>query len=391
MKLDDIRRLDSQYLFQNYGREDVCFTHGEGEFLFDLDGDRYIDLVAGIAVNALGHNHPALVRAICDQAGRMIHVSNLYYIREQAELAETISSVLPDALSKSIFVNSGTEANEAALKLAVKHTGREKIVAAWNSFHGRTAAALSATGQLKYHSGFMPLLSGAFDFVGYGRSEALKEKVGAETAAIILEPIQGEGGIIIPPDDFMRTARDLCDDHGCLLIMDEVQTGFGRTGKMFGFEHYGIVPDVITLAKAMGGGFPIGAMVTSPEISVSLGPGAHGTTFGGNPLACAAAKTVVSTIRDERLHDRAADLGNRWMSRLSAAIKKVGGVKEMRGRGLMIGLDMGESARNFQRSAFDQKLLVNICGGSVIRIVPCLTIQETSTRVLDEALHAFRS
>lgn len=391
MKLEDVRRLDGAYLFQNYGREEVCFSRGEREYLFDLEGRRYLDLVAGIAVNVLGHNHPAVVNTICEQARKIVHVSNLYYIKEQALLAKALASILPPKLSKCLFVNSGTEANEAALKLAVKYTRRGKVVAAWNSFHGRTAAALSATGQMRYHLGFMPLLSSAFEFVDYGSSEALKERVGPETAAVILEPIQGEGGIIVPPEEFIRTARDLCDDHGCLLIMDEVQTGFGRTGRMFGFEHYGIVPDVITLAKAMGGGVPIGAIVTSAEVSEALGPGSHGTTFGGNPLATAVARAVIETIRDQRLDQRASELGERWTSRLGDLIRETGGVREIRGRGLMIGLEMGAEAKSFQKFAFEGGILVNVCGGTVVRIVPPLIIEEASTHMLDRALKEFRS
>ena len=281
MNTDEVKSLDSKYLFQNYGRQNLCFERGEAEFLYDLDGKKYIDLVAGIAVNALGYAHPDLVNAICEQSRKLMHVSNLYLVKEQALAAEALASVCPDPISKTLFVNSGAEANEAALKLAVKHTNRSRIVTAKNSFHGRTAASLSATGQPKYQNGFTPLLSHAFEYIEYGNVEELKKTVNSETAAVLMEPIQGEGGVIPAGKEFFKAARDICDDYGALFIVDEVQTGMGRTGKWFGFENYDVVPDIFTLAKALGGGFPIGACVTSPEIAETLKPGMHGTTSHG--------------------------------------------------------------------------------------------------------------
>ena len=272
MELEEVKLLSSAYLFQNYGREDICFSRGEREFLYDLQGNRYIDYVAGIAVNALGHNHPALVRAIAEQAQRMIHVSNLYYVKEQADLAEAVASIVPSPLGVSLFVNSGAEANEAALKLASKATGRKRFIACQNSFHGRTAGALSATGQVKYQVGFEPLLSQAFSFVPFNDPEALKAAVDRDTAAVMLEPLQGEGGVIAATPEFMKTARDVCSDTGALMIMDEVQTGMGRTGKWFGFQHFNVVPDMMTMAKALGGGVPIGALVSTREISKVFPP-----------------------------------------------------------------------------------------------------------------------
>jgi acetylornithine/N-succinyldiaminopimelate aminotransferase len=389
MNFDDVVKLDQTYLFQNYGKEQICFDHGVGEFLYDLDDRLYLDLVAGIAVSALGHGHPAIIQAICDQSKRLSHVSNLYYIKEQALLAEKIASVMPDGLNTSLFVNSGAEAVEAALKLAFKHTGRKKALAAKNSFHGRTAGALSATGQVKYHEGFEPLLTDAFDFFDFGSEEQLKQMFSNDTAVLILESVQGEGGIIPSDSKFMKLARDLCDDFGALLIMDEVQTGFGRTGKMFGFEHFGVVPDIVTLAKAMGGGFPIGAVVTSEEISKTFSPGSHGTTFGGNPLGCAVANAVISTIVKENLVDRSRKLGEEWKSRLSSLSKDSEMVTDVRGRGLMIGIDMGEQAKQFYRFAFENKILVNVCGGSVVRLVPPLVIEEQSTEIFDRVFQRF--
>jgi acetylornithine/N-succinyldiaminopimelate aminotransferase len=389
MDINDVKQLYSSYLFQNYAREDVCFERGEKEFLWDIDGRRFIDLVAGIAVNALGHNHPAIVEAATAQVRKLVHVSNLYYVKEQTELGEAIASVAPWPLALSLFVNSGAEANEAALKLASRHTKRSAFVAAKNSFHGRTAGALSATGQQKYQVGFEPLLSKAFHFVEYGDVEQLKGAVTEQTAALILEPIQGEGGIIVPPTEFMRAARDVCTDKGALFIMDEVQTGWGRTGRMFGFQHFGIVPDVVACAKALGGGFPIGAIVSTAEIAKSFPPGSHGTTFGGNPLGCAIATAVVNTIRDQKLPERAAVKGEEWMTRLRSIAQGKNIVTDVRGKGLMIGVEMGEAAKDLQRYAFSRQQLVNVCASKVLRLVPPLIVGDDSMRAFSETFSAY--
>jgi acetylornithine/N-succinyldiaminopimelate aminotransferase len=389
MDINDVKQLYSSYLFQNYSKEDICFERGDKEYLWDLDGRRFIDFVAGIAVNALGHNHPAIVEAATTQVRKLIHVSNLYYIKEQTALGEAIASVSPWPLALSLFVNSGAEANEAALKLAAKHTKRSGFVAAKNSFHGRTAGALSATGQQKYQLGFEPLLSKAFQFVDYGDTEQLKSRVTKETAGLILEPIQGEGGIIIPPTKFMKAARDVCSDTGALLIMDEVQTGWGRTGRMFGFQHFGIVPDIVACAKALGGGFPIGAIISSAEIAKTFTPGSHGTTFGGNPLGCAIATAVVTTIRDQKLPERAAVKGEEWMARLRTIAKDKGIVSDVRGKGLMVGIEMGEAAKGLQKYAFSRQQLVNVCADKVVRLVPPLIVSDESMRSFSDTFSAY--
>jgi len=390
MMLEDVKQLYASYLFQNYAREEICFERGEGEYLFDLGNCRYIDFVAGIAVNVLGHNHPAIVEAVTSQVRKLVHVSNLYYVKEQAELGEAIASIVPWPLSVSLFVNSGAEANEAALKLASKRTGRTKFIAIKNSFHGRTAGALSATGQVKYQAGFEPLLSKAFQFVDYGSAEQLKSGVTKETAGLILEPVQGEGGIVLASREFMRTARDLCTDTGALMIMDEVQTGLGRTGRWFGFEHYGIVPDVVTMAKALGGGYPIGAIVSSLEISKTFTPGSHGTTFGGNPLGCVVATAVIRTLKQEKLVERSALKGEEWMARLRSIVKDKSMVKEVRGKGLMIGIEMeGERAKELQRYAFGRKQLVNVVHENAVRLVPPLIISDQSIKAFNMTLESF--
>ena len=389
MDSKQVAELSSYYLFQNYGRETICFSHGLGEHLWDLEGNRYTDYVAGIAVNCLGHAHPELVKAISEQASRLIHVSNLYQIKEQADLGESLASIVPSPLGRSLFCNSGAEANEAALKLAVKHTGRGKVIACRNSFHGRTSATLSVTGQVKYQAGFEPLLSKNVDFVAYNSIEELKAKVNKDTAAVILEPVQGEGGVLPADREYFRTVRDLCTEAGALMIVDEVQTGMGRTGRWFGFQHFSVVPDIISLAKALGGGVPIGAIMTSPEIAKTFTPGTHGTTFGGNPLACAAANAVIRTMKKDRLVERAADLGERWRSELKDIASGHPEVTDVRGLGLMIGVEMGDLAKEFQKFAMGKRLLVNVSAGKVVRLVPPLIMSEASMNDLNSALRDF--
>ena len=389
MDSKQVAELSSYYLFQNYGRETICFSHGQGEHLWDLEGDRYTDFVAGIAVNCLGHAHPELVKAISEQAAKLIHVSNLYQIREQADLGEALASIAPSPLGRSMFCNSGAEANEAALKLAVKHTGRPKVIACRNSFHGRTSATLSVTGQVKYQAGFEPLLSKNVEFIGYNSIEELRSKIDKDTAAVILEPVQGEGGVLPADREYFRAARDLCTDAGAMMIVDEVQTGMGRTGKWFGFQNFGVVPDIISLAKALGGGVPIGAIMTSPEIAKTVTAGTHGTTFGGNPLACAAANAVIRTMKRDRLVERAAELGERWRTELRKIAMDRTEVADVRGLGLMIGVEMGDLAKEFQKFALGKKLLVNVSAGKVVRLVPPLIISEDSVNDLNSALRNF--
>lgn len=389
MDFQEVKTLYDSYLFQNYGRENICIQRGEREVVYDIDGNDYLDFVAGIAVNCLGHNHPALVKAISEQAARMIHVSNLYYTQEQADLGEALASVVSIPNAVSMFCNSGAEANEAALKLAVKHTKKERIVTCWHSFHGRTSASLSATAQPKYQEGYGPLLSKAFDYINYNDVEALKEWVTPKTAALLLEVIQGEAGVIPATKEFIKTARDLCDEKGAILIIDEVQTGMGRTGKWFGYEHYGIEPDIISLAKGLGGGVPIGAIVAKREIAKTFVPGSHGTTFGGNPLACAAANAVITTMKAEKLVERTELLGGTWKAQIETMAKKNGVIKEVRGKGLMLGIEMGDLAKEFQKEAFCNGMLVNVAGMKNVRLVPPLVVRMESISKLNLCLAEF--
>ena len=376
MKFNDIKEKSSQFLFQNYGRIDLSFTHGKGCCLYDTEEKEYLDLVAGIAVNSLGYVHPDVTAAIQEQASRMCHVSNLYYVEQQAELTERIASITPGNLDRTLFCNSGAEANEGAFKTAVRYTGRGKILSALNGFHGRTAASLGATGQEKYQRSFEPLISDAFKYFDYGDCEQIKSMVDSDTAAVIVEPIQGEGGVRTVPKEFFKTVRDVCDDKGALMICDEVQTGIGRTGQWYGIENFGVIPDIITMAKALGGGLPIGAVTTTEEISSVMTPGTHGTTFGGNPLVCAAGNAVIDVMKRDKVVEHAREMGARWKEDLLAVGSPK--AKEVRGYGLIIGIEMdtAESASNVQKHCRDNGVLVNVCHGNTIRLIPPLILSD---------------
>jgi acetylornithine and succinylornithine aminotransferases len=374
MKFEEIKELSLKHLFQNYGRIDVSFTHGKGAYLYDTEGKEYLDLVAGIAVNAIGHAHPEWVKCMQDQVSKLTHVSNLYYVEEQAKLAEKLSSITPNGMDLFLFANSGAEANEGAMKLAVRNTKRSKILSAYNGFHGRTSASLGATGQTKYQDTFEPLISKAFHYYDYGDIESVKGLIDKDTAALMVEPIQGEGGVVSAKPEFYKAVRDLCTDNGVLMIVDEVQTGMGRTGKWFGIENYNVVPDVITMAKGLGGGVPIGAVVTTEEISKTLTPGTHGTTFGGNPLVCASGCSVIDIMKKEDLVNKAAKIGSAWM----ADLKNINSskIKDVRGSGFIIGVEMesSEEAKNVQKKMFDNGILVNVCHNNVLRLIPPLIL-----------------
>ncbi|MDO5853060.1 MAG: acetylornithine transaminase [Thermoplasmata archaeon] len=373
---EEIKGKTDRYLFHNYGRIELSFTHGEGCYLYDTDGRKYLDLVAGIAVNALGYAHPDWVSAVQGQAARMAHVSNLYHVEEQAELAERIASITPGDIGKTLFVNSGAEANEAALKMAVKYTGRGKVMSALNGFHGRTSASLGATGQTKYQSGFEPLISDAYEYYQYGDVESVKRMITKQVAAVMVEPVQGEGGVITASAEFFRAVRDLCTDCGALMIVDEVQTGIGRTGEWFGIQNFGVVPDAVTMAKALGGGVPIGALATTDEFASTMTPGTHGTTFGGSPLVCAAGCATLDIIKRDRLVEHSKELGEKWRADLRAIDSPK--IVDVRGYGLMIGieLDSPETASMVQRECRDRGILVNVAHGKTIRLVPPLIITE---------------
>ncbi len=371
-------------LLRNYAPAPVAFVKGEGSRLWDADGNEYLDFCAGVAVCSTGHAHPKVVAAVQEQAARLGHVSNLYLIPQQVELAERLAA-LSGLTGGSFFCNSGTEAVEAAMKLAKvwgrAHGGRSEIVAATNSFHGRTLGALTATGQEKYRKPFHPLLPGV-THVPYGDAEAMAAAVTDSTCAVLVEPVQGEGGVRVPPADYLRALRDLCDDRELLLLLDEVQTGIGRTGEWFAYEHAGVRPDVVALAKGLGSGFPVGAIVASERAAV-FEPGQHASTFGGNPLASAAALATLDVIETEDVLENVRTQGGR----LRAALAEVGGATDVRGLGLLVAFDLADQkASETGRALLSSGLLVSTIGDRTIRLAPPLTVSGSDVEAAVERI-----
>ncbi len=368
-----------------YSRLPVTFERGEGGWLWDTTGKKYLDAISGVAVCGLGHAHPAVADAVCQQARTLVHTSNLYGIAKQQQLGERLTRLA--GMDKAFFCNSGAEANEAAIKLArlyghKKDIGLPTVVVAEGSFHGRTLATLSATGNRKVQAGFEPLVRG-FLRVAYNDLDALHNiaKNSAEVVAVLLEPVQGEGGVNIPNDDYLAGVRALCDQHGWLMMLDEVQTGMGRTGRWFGFQHSGVTPDVITLAKGLANGVPIGACLARGAAADTFKPGNHASTFGGNPLACSAALAVIDTIENNRLTERAALLGERIADRLRARLQPsetANGklVNDIRHRGLMIGIELDRPCGELVGQALERGLLINVTAERVIRLLPPLILSD---------------
>jgi len=368
-----------------YTRLPVTFERGEGPWLWDTTGKKYLDALSGVAVCGLGHAHPAVAEALCQQARRLVHTSNIYGIAKQQTLAERLT--LLSGMERAFFCNSGAEANEAAIKLARlyghnKGIATPTIVVAENSFHGRTLATLTATGNRKTQAGFEPLVSG-FLRVAYNDLEALQTiaKNSTEVVAVLLEPVQGEGGVNVPDDDYLAGVRAVCDQYGWLMMLDEVQTGMGRTGRWFAYQHTSIVPDVITLAKGLANGVPIGACLARGEAAHTFKPGNHATTFGGNPLACSAALAVLDTIESGNLPARAAELGARMTARLRDKLIPGDGterklVNAIRGKGLMIGIELDRPCGELVGQALQQGLLINVTAERVIRLLPPLILSD---------------
>mgnify|MGYP001818181341 FL=1 len=367
-------------LMATYKRLPVTFARGEGAWLWDDRGQRYLDAVSGIAVCNLGHAHPAVSRALCEQAGTLVHTSNLYGVERQTELGELLTKT--SGMDRAFFCNSGAEANEAAIKLARLYGhGRkikEPVVAVMdNSFHGRTMATLSATGSRKAQAGFEPLVKG-FIRVPFGDADALRAvaRHNSQIVAVLVEPVQGEGGVNVPHADYLAELRALSDENEWLLMLDEIQTGMGRTGRFFAFQHAGIEPDVLTTAKALGNGVPIGACLARGRAAELFGPGSHGSTFGGNPLACRAALAVLEEMLASSLPTRAAELGARMLTALQQRLGAVRGVVEIRGHGLMIGVELDRPCGELVGRALDQGLLINVTAERVIRLLPPLIIDD---------------
>lgn len=395
MKKDKVFEIDKQHYMPVFTRYPLVLSHGEGPYLWDTEGNKYLDFLGGIAVNVLGHAHPKLVQAISEQAGKLIHCSNLYYTEVQALLIEQLAHL--SGLDKVFLANSGAEANEGAIKLARKYgktlrKDKFEIISAEHSFHGRTLATLKATAQPKYHEGYEPLPEG-FSYVDYNDLAALEKVISDKTCAVMLEPIQGEGGINLPDPEYLAGVRQLCDKHKTLLILDEIQSGMGRTGKFMAFQHYNVQPDIVTVAKGLGGGVPIGAFLATDKVAAAFGPGDHGSTFGGNPLVCAAANAVLAVLKEENLLANAAIMGEYMLGaleRLAQNYPKL--ISQVRGKGLMIGVKLTIQGKEIVAECMKQGVIINCTAGDVLRFVPPLNITKEHVDelilVLDKVLAA---
>lgn len=393
MEEKEIMALANKNIMNTYKRFPLVLVKGSGAKVWDVHGKEYLDFVAGIAVCNLGHSHPQVITAVKEQLEKLSHVSNLYYIEPQAQLAKLL--VENSFADKVFFCNSGAEANEAAIKLARKfaheNLGGDKfeLITMKNSFHGRTMATITATGQEKFQFGFTPLLEG-FTYVPFNDLQALEAAISEKTCGIMVEPIQGEGGVNIPDAQYLLKVREICDRHKILLIVDEVQTGMGRTGKLFAYEHSGIKPDIMTLAKALGNGFPVGAMLATDRIAQAFTPGNHASTFGGNPLAMAAAKATVKTILQEGVLENCQKVGNYFLSQLKKLRQKHNIISEIRGKGLMLAVELSIEADDIVNKCLHRGLLINSTGGKTIRFVPPLIITaqdvDRAIKVLDDVM-----
>ncbi|MBF0117822.1 MAG: acetylornithine transaminase [Desulfobacterales bacterium] len=388
MTIEYIKKAN-QVLANTYKRNPIVITKGEGAIVWDTDGKSYIDFVSGIAVCNLGHAHPRVANAIYNQAKTLCHVSNLYYTTPQIELASIL--VENSFADKVFFANSGAEANEAAIKLARKYfkdkgeKNKYKIITMEKSFHGRTMGTLSATGQEKIQKGFDPLLPG-FDLVPFNNIPALKSKIDDMTCAVMLEPIQGEGGVCIPDSDYLKNVRKICDEKGLILIFDEIQTGLGRTGKLFAYEHFGTSPDIMTLAKALGNGVPIGAMLAKEEIAKSFVPGSHASTFGGMPLTVAAALETVKVLLEENLAMRSYEIGAYFKERLMWLKDRHDSISEVRGFGLLIGAILQKSGTAIVEECLKKGFLINCVQDNILRFIPPLIIKKEQIDLLINCL-----
>lgn len=383
MTLKEIKKKDACFVIPTYGERQVAFKNGKGVYLWDIDARRYLDLIAGLSVNSLGYSHPAITRVIAGQAKKLIHISNLYYHEYQVELAEKLIKL--SFPGKCFFCNSGAEANEAAIKLARKYglenlSGANEIITFEKSFHGRTLATLAATGQEKIHKGFYPLIPG-FQYAKLNDIESVKEKITSYTCAVMVEPIQGEGGIYPSDKKFLRELREICSRQKLLLIFDEVQCGMGRTGKMFAFENFAVMPDVLTLAKSIASGIPMGVMIASMPYSNILGKGNHASTFGGNPLACAVALKTVDIISGKKFLNDVKSKGEFFKKELEKLKKRYKIIKQVRGIGLMLGIELDSKAQVFAEEARERGVLINAIGDKILRFLPPLII--TKNQILE--------
>jgi acetylornithine/N-succinyldiaminopimelate aminotransferase len=374
LTMQEVLSLFDKYVIANYTRSPVAFVRADGSYIWDVEGNRYVDLMPGWGTTTVGHCHPKVVTAVQRQAAKLLHVDNTFYTVPQGQLARWLSE--KSFGGKCFFCNSGTEAIEAAIKLARLHKqseGRYKIVTMRDSFHGRTMGAVSATGQDKYHKGYLPMLPG-FVHVPLNDLDALRDTVDDETCAVMFEPVQGEGGVNPASNEFVTGVRKLCDENGMLMICDEVQTGVGRTGDWFGYQQYGVEPDIMALAKAIGGGVALGAMVAQPEVAASLVPGTHASTFGGNPLACAAGVAVFEAIEEEGLLARCRQTSDYIFGRLNDMAAKYSIIQDVRGRGVMIGVQLNRPGVPIYEFCLKNFVRVNCTHQTVIRMLPAMNI-----------------
>ena len=386
MNTKELIEIEDNYFINTFTRQPIVLDHGEGVKVTDIDGNEYIDMFAGIAVNALGHNHPKLVKAIQDQAEKLIHVSSIYYNGPALIYAKRL--VDKTNFDRIFYANSGAEANEGAIKLAVKYTGKSEVISTVESFHGRTIMTLAATGHEHYHEPFRSILPKGFINVPYNDIEAIKEAITENTAAIIVEPIQGEGGVNVPDIDYLKQIEEICHEKDIVFIVDEVQTGFGRCGTLFAHELFDVKPDIMTMAKGIGGGVPMGGILATEKVAGAFVPGDHGTTFGGGPLVCAAANAVLDAFEEENLLDNVNEVGDYFIGELKKLDKEI--IADVRGKGLMVGLELTEPGAEYVDKLREKGFLINCTADKVLRFVPPLIITKEDidkfVKALDETL-----
>lgn len=386
MNESEIMRIEDSFLAQVYQKFPVCLTSGRGAVLYDVNGREYIDCMGGYGVSIVGHCHPRVVKAINEQSERLLSCHGSFYNDKRAELLEKLVKITPEGLNSVFLSNSGAESVECALKIAAKYTGRKEVVSMVRGYHGKTLGALSATWNPKYRESFKGFISPNFKFVPFGKTDKIEEAVSDDTAAVIVEPIQGESGVYVAPDGFLEYLREICDHNGIVLIFDEVQTGFGRTGKMWACQHWDVAPDVMCVAKSMAAGIPMGATIAREDIMKSLGVGEHSATFGGNPVACAAASAVIDVILGEGLVERARQLGGFFGNALLGIQDRHKIVREVRGLGLMIGLQSRFDVYNILMKALERGIILLYSGRNILRFLPPLVISKAQLSKVADTL-----
>ena len=388
MNTQELIKIEDDYFINTFTRQPIVLDHGEGVKVWDIDGNEYIDMFAGIAVNALGHNHPKLVKSIQDQAEKLIHISSIYYNEPALIYAKKLIELTN--FDRIFYANSGAEANEGAIKLAVKYTGKSEVISTVESFHGRTIMTLAATGHEHYHEPFKSILPKGFINVPYNDIEAIKEAITENTAAIIVEPIQGEGGVNIPDINYLKEISKICKENNIVFIVDEVQTGFGRCGTLFAHELFDVKPDIMTMAKGIGGGVPMGGILATEEVASAFVPGDHGTTFGGSPLVCAAANATLDAIIDDDLLSNSKEMGQYLKDELEKIKENHDVIAEVRGCGLMVGIELTEPGAKYVDKLREKGFLINCTADKVLRLVPPLIIKKEEidefVKALDETL-----